>query len=617
MTDHNPMVASFANIKAVVLPVCNPTEVAAITRLEAGIAEGRITEESAMEPVPSDLLMRACLHMTATRATREQTPVSEPTQATPVVQPADFIQGLTQGITEAMRGIQRPQRVEHFAGSKGENAEQWLCKFEIAAKMNGCINDPITMAEQILCHLKSPASDWFQEQEAVINGGTWDQAKALFLDHFRRRVLQAAADLRRIRQKKDEAVQQFSEGIGALWAKFPNQPEEIKVEDFVSKLLPRYRMIMAYQLPKTTREAMNIAKAAEQRLENEEHEKADLEERVRSRAPEEVIRDWTKSNKARAEDRPAPPRGGQRHNNRQDFSRDYRNNSRPIAFQHPRVQQQAPNVLRSNGTAPMEVDMAQWRGPQCYACGDYGHVARECRGWQHPQSNMIEGTSMTSPKISTQRPANRVGFNVDAQSVQRPAASRRLVAPAHSGKDALLDDAHISLPFRGFAGLPGMGKRVTKFLDGTRPVVSLAQATIMPPEETETHLNKTFATMRLLPGSTSLNKQPSADTVLDSGAMFSMASRDYVKTCGLKHDLVESQLTFTTADGSSADSNYILPKAKVKVGLCLYTVDLVIADKPRFDHLLKVDFLSTSTANIRMDLRSVLLKGTMNEDTIT
>lgn len=54
----------------------------------------------------------------------------------------------------------------------------------------------------------------------------------------------------------------------------------------------------------------------------------------------------------------------------------------------------------------------------------------------------------------------------------------------------------------------------------------------------------------------------------------------------------------------------------MKVGLCLYTVDLVIADKPRFDLLLGVDFRSTSTANIRMDLRCVLLKGVINEDTI-
>ncbi len=145
MADNNPMVASFANIKAVVLPVCDPTEVAAMIRLENDMAEGTTTEESAMEQVPSDLLMRACLHITATTGARGHTPISAPVPVPPVVQPTDFIQGLTQGITEAMKGIQRPQRVEHFAGSKGENAEQWLRKFEIAAKMNGWINDPVTM----------------------------------------------------------------------------------------------------------------------------------------------------------------------------------------------------------------------------------------------------------------------------------------------------------------------------------------------------------------------------------------------------------------------------------------------------------------------------------------
>lgn len=401
--------------------------------------------------------------------------------------------------------MQRPQRVEHFAGSKGENAEQWLRKFEIAAKMNGWINDPITMAEQFLCHLKSPASDWFQEQEAVINGGTWDQAKALFLDRFRRGVLQAAADLRRTRQKKDGTVQQFSERIGALWAKFPNQPEEIKVEDFVSKLLPRYRMIMAYQFPKTTREAINIAKAAEERLENEEHEKADLEKRVRSRAPEEVIRDWTKSNKARAEDRSAHPRSGQRNNNRQDFSQDYRNNPRPSAFQQPRVQQQAPNALRSNGTAPMEVDMAQRRGPQCYACGDYGHVARECNSRPQFECNMIEGVRAALPNISTRRPANRVGFNVDAQSVQRPAAPRSLATPLHPGRDKVLNDACISMPFTGFTDLPRVGRHVTTFLTEVRPT----QAAVVQPQNIAADHSDGFATMRIVPGRVSLNGKPS------------------------------------------------------------------------------------------------------------
>lgn len=57
MADNNPMVASYANIKAVVLPVCNPTELAAVLRLENDMAEGTTTtEESAMEQVPSDLL---------------------------------------------------------------------------------------------------------------------------------------------------------------------------------------------------------------------------------------------------------------------------------------------------------------------------------------------------------------------------------------------------------------------------------------------------------------------------------------------------------------------------------------------------------------------------------
>ena len=406
-----------------------------------------------------------------------------------------------------------------------------------------------------------------------------------------------------------------------LWAKFPTQPEEIKVGDFVGKLLPRYRNVMAYQFPKTTREAINLAKMAEERLENEEHERLDLEERVRSRAPERVIHEWADKAHKPSNRPPPPPKNGQR--NRQEVSQDYRNNEqRASAFQQPRPQQPAArpqNNFRNNSAVPMEVDMAQQRSTQCFKCGGHGHMARDCRSQPPPQSNMIEKTTAATPKISTQRPANRVGFNVDAQAVQRPPAPRKIVTPVRPNNETLLDEASITMPFTGFTKLPGMNRRVTNYLTGTRPAASLARATetdIQEEREIEDHRNG-FATMRIMPGSVSPNGQPSDDTVLDSGASFSMDSRNYVKACGMEQSLVETQLTFTTADGNTAGANNMLTKTKIQVGLCTYEMKLVVADNPRFDLLLGVDFLDASNANIRMDLRKVLLTGVMDAQQIT
>lgn len=44
---------------------------------------------------------------------------------------------------------------------------------------------------------------------------------------------------------------------------------------------------------------------------------------------------------------------------------------------------------------------------------------------------------------------------------------------------------------------------------------------------------------------------------------------------------------------------------------------LVVSDSPRFDLLLGVDFLEASAANVRMDLRRVILTGTMDAHPIT
>ena len=176
-------------LKQLVLPVATEAERAALAAEETAVNAGNKTIDEMLAGM-AGLLARSAKAAVAEAmaATRQATQMPAPSTTPASMQTADLIQGLT----EALKSIQRPHRVEHFSGSKSENAEQWLRKFEIAAKANGWINDPILMSDQFLCHLKSPASDWFQEQETMITGSTgstWENAEALFLERFRRSVI--------------------------------------------------------------------------------------------------------------------------------------------------------------------------------------------------------------------------------------------------------------------------------------------------------------------------------------------------------------------------------------------------------------------------------------------
>ncbi len=165
--------------------------------------------------------------------------------------------------------------------------------------------------------------------------------------------------------------------------------------------------------------------------------------------------------------------------------------------------------------------------------------------------------------------------------------------------DELLAQASINLPLDKFSQLPGMPSRVTSFVEGAQPMSTLAQRA-QKAENTTEPTNTGFATMRLMPGHVYLDECPSNDTVLDSGACFSMVSEEFVTACALEKNLESCNLTFVTADGGTARSTKILKGATMQVGLCAYTLDLVVAAAPTFDMLLGVDFLDSSGATIHM-----------------
>ena len=230
---------------------------------------------------------------------------------------------------------------------------------------------------------------------------------------------------------------------------------------------------------------------------------------------------------------------------------------------------------------------------------------------------MAGDSSGSKPVIGSQRLPNRVGFDVSQQTVKRPANTRRTMTRTEKQNcDELLAQASINLPLDKFSQLPGMPNRVTSFVIGAQPMSTLAQKA-QKLENTTEPTNTGFATMRLMPGHVYLNECPSDDTVLDSGASFSMISEEFVMACALEKTLEGCNLTFITADGETAHSTKILKDTMVQVGLCAYTLDLVVAAAPTFDLLLGVDFLDSSGATIHMKIRQALLTGMIEGALIT
>ena len=76
-------------------------------------------------------------------------------------------------------------------------------------------------------------------------------------------------------------MQHFVERYEKLVAKVPGQPEEIKVSEFVSKLLPNLEAKMVTHFVNTTKEAIESAKRLESRQEGNALREADMEARMR------------------------------------------------------------------------------------------------------------------------------------------------------------------------------------------------------------------------------------------------------------------------------------------------------------------------------------------------
>ena len=449
---------------------------------------------------------------------------------------------------------------------------------------------------------------------------TWTDVETAFLERFKRSDAASAMDLQRIKQEDNEDVQAFAERFSRIQARFPGTPEGVKVAQFRSKIHKKFDQVMAANMPKTLRTAVNLARCAEDDMNNQKAQEDELYKRAREIAQTMVKNQSgkdTKTNQVREKDNHnyyRQERTGNWDRNRNYQSQDHRNDG--AGRNHGPPPRGLPPQQR-NGAVPMEVDMAQARGRDCFKCGRPGHMARNCPNQAPQQAMMAEDTPGSSPVIGSQRPPNRVGFDVSHQSVQRPATTRRTtIRTEPQNGDELLSRASINLPLDKLSQMPGMPKRVAGFMKGAQPMSTLAQRT-QQVENIITPTNTGFATMRLKPGHVYLNGYPSDNTVLDSGASFSMIAEEYVEACALEENLESCNVAFTTADGGTAHSTKMLKDATVHVGLSAYTLDLVVATAPKFDMLLGVDFLDSSGATIHMNKRQALLTGMMEGTLIT
>jgi hypothetical protein len=160
-----------------------------------------------------------------------------------------------------------------------------------------------------------------------------------------------------------------------------------------------------------------------------------------------------------------------------------------------------------------------------------------------------------------------------------------------SNQDSLLEEATITLPLRKFAEVSAasMQARSNKVMRTSAQAVTFAQTDI-----SHASAKRPYQTMKLQPGKVLLNGVSTCNTILDTGAPFSMISESFVEQCN------SSQLTdsHVTTDGNTAMPANMLHGVALEIGECTFTTNLAVAASSTassvFDILLGVDFLDTA-----------------------
>lgn len=205
------------------------------------------------------------------------------------------------------------------------------------------------------------------------------------------------------------------------------------------------------------------------------------------------------------------------------------------------------------------------------------------------------------------RPENPKGFDVN--QVQR-LAKRAATSPA-VGPRNILADATITLPLSEFTKIEGMGKKISALTQKLtrRSLVDSGSVPYQRPTAGQ------YEMLRLTPDSVALDNVSSQKTILDTGASFSMVSREFMETCGLEGTTEDTRVNYLTADGTIATTTQMLKDVPIELGECYLRMDLAVNDNAAFDLLLGVDF--TDNAQAVLHIRNHLVQVTQKNVTET
>jgi predicted aspartyl protease len=537
-------------------------------------------------------------------------------------------------LTAALSNLGRTQHIESFGGSKDEQVEQWMRKFEITAQINSWDRSASMMRAQFELHMKGSAALWFATEQEVLNNCQWREVKNIFLSRFRPSLQSMAMDLSRMYQRADETVKQFGERFCRAQANFPDKCEEVKLVEFMDKLQPKFQTIMATHIFRSLTEAIDSAIILEERAELKLRKEEEIERIVAERMlalqrkePNNFSQRHTQLS-SHGPNRAVRQVGQQNHQQRQQQQQQQRQQQPQRELQgsngnwrdqQAHVQPQASQQQQRGNQGPDQHDTGGPSNNNCFKCGEPGHYAAAC-----PQTTrrVFMMNSATTPEnaptrfrpsmhtrnsdtvVLQQRPAGRSGFDVSTSAVQRP--SPRAV-PRRSCPPDVLSEATISMPLSKFVKLEGMAAKIQS-VARTTDMAAMATPVVTCGRDRATE----YTMMQLIPGHVSLNSVPCKSTVLDTGASLSMISTSFATACGVIDSATSASIKYLTADGSVAAIDKILKGTHLKVGRMVFEVDLALTDSGAFDLLLGVDFMDTSKTII--DIKGKVLQMTSDGD---
>ena len=514
--------------------------------------------------------------------------------------------------------------VEYFDGTNPQDAQQWVDKFDDVATLNNWMNYPVELEMQFRIKLKKSARVWYDQDIRNLEVKTWDIVKEKFLKRFKPDMMRMTLQIANRRQKKDEDVRTFATDLQRMMAEVPSH-DHVRINQFINLLKPEYRERVQNQMPETMSAAVNSAIYYESVDEQKRQRAQEAKMLASDEMPKEMFgkEDKSKSDKHTKgrQDKPtfqlpqwqAPPA-------RSAFQQPPRASSGMQTggirnFNRPAVPWQQQNSMSQ--ARPMDVNLADNRSSGCWNCGQPGHMAAQCpQPKQHRQAMMADRTD----HIASTRPAGRAGFNVQEARVQRPQGKTQRAAPAAVTAPALaaqhitgasvnnlLGEASLVIPMRSAMKVTELNRMVISMAQEQAPSVGAARQAEKLHEKPETvavQPKPSYKTMRMKAHITAMGDR-SNDTILDTGASFSLVSKSFLTRHGLQDKAKKTSSTYATADGRVATAAHVVPRAQVVIAGYVYTLDLWVAANPSFDLLLGIDFMDAAGAIVFVKKRKV------------